>query len=531
MLFFRTPVVLLFLLSLAVGWYACKPEDVSFPAGTAVSMADMLEGATEIPFQVNPSGIAPLTALSSFKTRVLCKATVEVLGSEPITHDFEEYSNSFDLPILGLFPGQINEVVLTLTTQNGAYAKDTLRIETVPLPSDFPEITIEQFQPAAMEPGFHFAELSLGAGDRYRSMPILFDHTGTIRWWLELDAFSGLCWPVQRLQNGNLLFARNHLWYEYNMLGQKINDWKLQDYYIYHDIIEMPDGNFLAVSDKVGVEIVAGTGETVPSKADHIILVDRNTGVVLREWDIAQLLDVDRYEILSTQEDWLDMNAIWYDDTDQSIVLSGRNQGMAKVSWENELIWILAPHKGWGLSGRSGDGPPTAPFLLTAVDAAGTPYSTEVQDGVVSHPDFDWPWAQHAPEILSNGNIFVFDNGFKRNFGAGSNYSRGVEYKIDESAGTIQQVWQFGAERGNAFYASVISDVDFLPQTGNRLISPGIVWEGNEAYSKIVEVDPLTDALVFEATLHFKNQGGNGTATWWNMDISYRAGRLTPYPE
>ena len=68
--------------------------------------------------------------------------------------------------------------------------------------------------------------------------------------------------------------------------------------------------------------------------------------------------------------------------------------------------------------------------------------------------------------ILPNGNLFVFDNGRKRNFSGdpltadSSDYSRGVEYAINEVAMTVTQVWQYGKERGSAFYSPIISDVD-----------------------------------------------------------------------
>ena len=36
-------------------------------------------------------------------------------------------------------------------------------------------------------------------------------------------------------------------------------------------------------------------------------------------------------------------------------------------------------------------------------------------------------------------------------------YSRFVEYKIDEKKGTVQQVWEYGKERGYDFYSPITS--------------------------------------------------------------------------
>jgi hypothetical protein len=49
-----------------------------------------------------------------------------------------------------------------------------------------------------------------------------------------------------------------------------------------------------------------------------------------------------------------------------------------------------------------------------------------------------------------------------------------VEYKIDEKAMTVEQVWTFGDEDGaDRFYSPFICDVDWLPQTGNVLVTDG----------------------------------------------------------
>ena len=82
----------------------------------------------------------------------------------------------------------------------------------------------------------------------------------------------------------------------------------------------------------------------------------------------------------------------------------------------------------------------TSPFLLTAVDDAGTPYSDEIQQGTAESNEFSWTWGQHAPLVLPNGNIFIFDNGFNRNFGSASNYSMGTEYEVNEDDMTINKM-------------------------------------------------------------------------------------------
>ena len=95
----------------------------------------------------------------------------------------------------------------------------------------------------------------------------------------------------------------------------------------------------------------------------------------------------------------------------------------------------------------------------------------------------------------------MFDNGLSRNFETvGVPFSRGVEYEIDESAMTVRQVWQYGEERGPDYHSPIISDVDLLPSTGNRLIM-----------------------------IHFNNLTSSGSLSWGDFDLVYRSERLSPY--
>ena len=213
---------------------------------------------------------------------------------------------------------------------------------------------------------------------------------------------------------------------------------------------------------------------------------------------------------------------------DDGIIVSGQKQGIVKVGREGELIWILAPHRGWGLAGPDQDGLDTSEFLLTAIDASGTPYPPSVQDGGEAVADFDWTWGQHAPMLLPNGNLFVFDNGLNRGFEATPQFSRGVEYEIDPGAMTVWQVWAFGRERGAEYFSPIISDVDYLFVTGNRLVMPGIV-SGAPPRAFVTEVAEGGD-IVFEAELRFRNALSTGSFAWGQFDLVYRSERTSIYP-
>ena len=123
---------------------------------------------------------------------------------------------------------------------------------------------------------------------------------------------------------------------------------------------------------------------------------------------------------------------------------------------------------------------------------------------------------------LPNGNLFIFDNGFNRNFGSGtSNYSRAVEYRIDESAMEVRQIWEYGSERGSELYSPIISDVDLL-ENSNRLMTSGILF-GADPHAKITEITYPDKTVAFEMSVFFKNAESGGSFSWGDFDLMYRA--------
>ena len=82
-------------------------------------------------------------------------------------------------------------------------------------------------------------------------------------------------------------------------------------------------------------------------------------------------------------------------------------------------------------------------------------------------------------------------------------YTCGIEYEVDEVNRTVRQVWQYGKERGAAYFTPARSGVQYLEQTGNRLICPGmsnVLSNGNRG-ARVTEVDPETQDVVFELEL------------------------------
>ena len=142
-----------------------------------------------------------------------------------------------------------------------------------------------------------------------------------------------------------------------------------------------------------------------------------------------------------------------------------------------QLIWILGPHENWDLK-------TFGKYLLTPVS-----------DRKIDLAYF-FPYHQHAPEIMPNGNIMIYDNG---SYGANpfnakprrtKPFSRAVEYKINEETMEVEIAWEYGSDVDRIIYSGALGDADYLPQTGNVLITHG----------NLVAKDKKQSAVILEVT-------------------------------
>ena len=97
----------------------------------------------------------------------------------------------------------------------------------------------------------------------------------------------------------------------------------------------------------------------------------------------------------------------------------------------------------------------------------------------------------------------IFDNGNNRAspFDAilpdADNFSRAVEYSIDADTKEVELVWEYGQFEEETLYTFFIGDADYMPLTGNALITFG----GTQP-ARLIEVTRTTPAIkVFDLAL------------------------------
>ena len=487
----KLPVYLITLLLLAFA--ACKKKDAPSTGNVTV---------TKETVTLNPNGDAPLTASVSLTTSVPTKISIRVEGTHgaesDVDKDFDSVSVFHNLPVLGLYANYNNTVDVTFKDAAGAVlGNKAYHIQTADLPPGiFPAITIDTKE-AGLAPGMtlvsYYGNTSASASPQ---VPFIFDAFGDIRWYLDFRnnaSLGNLFYDVgmERLQNGNLYFGdiASDMIYEMDMQGKIINTWPLPGYDFHHNVQEKPNGNFLVTVSRQG----SATAE------DQVVEIDRNSKQIIRSWDLLQSLQYSRQALDVQAVDWIHVNAVIYDASDSSIIISGRTQALVKLDQNNKVVWIMGCHKGWGLAGNGKD---LNNYLLQPLDKNNVPIAdTNVLLGYTNAPDFEWNWYQHAPLLMPNGDVMVFDNGGdNRNFSGSGQYSRAVEYKIDKVNKTVMQVWEYGKERGAATFSHIVSDVDFLSGNNHVIFSPGAVSSATP-YGKVIELDYATQHIYFEATI------------------------------
>ena len=441
---------------------------------------------------LNPYGNSPLTALILFKTDSEVSPKITIEGEDDLTtftNTFEKSKEHY-LPIYGLYADKENKVTIEYEENDEKITKE-VTIKTDKLPDNIAIPTeVDADKDKLTNDLYFFTPSSSGYTCAY-------DVNGDIRWYFTNYAL----WKIDRLENGHLLVSTERLinspyymtgMYEMDLLGKIYTEYSLPGGY-HHDYYEMENGNLLVSSDDFNNE--SGTVE------DYIVELDRETGEIVKTFDLKDVLNMkDGKSENWTSYDWFHNNSVWYDKKTNSITLSGRHQdAVINIDYDTgELNWIIGDPTNWSKEYQK--------------------YFFEpIGDG-----EFEWQWSQHAAMITPEGYVFILDNGNNKSkikeeyVSAEDSYTRGVMYKIDTDKMTIEQVWEYGKERGSEFYSPYISDVDYLDKDHYIVHSGGIVYvDGKNSnqpagFSKDSElvsdtVELLNDEVIFEIKLPTNN--------------------------
>jgi arylsulfate sulfotransferase len=455
---------------------------VAMSTGRHADALTVLSGPT-----FEPATNAPLAGVLALTTDTASQVSVSVDdGTGTWQRDFFDYATNHSLTLLGFKPDRTNEITVTVRDQNrNTYAvAEPLSFVTRTLPADMPSFTLITNNPALMEAGYTlFCVLNQTTDSSYVTV---VDNSGEVVWYAQATGPGGVAGPVasasdvQQLTNGDLFFIQSGAGFaEANMLGQTVRTWTTPTGYYRdnHEQLITDHGTILYIATPT-VTIsnfpTSATDPDAPTKTTNVrvgqvVEMSYTNSALLNVWTLLDMLDPVRIDYLcfaipAFGTDAEHANAVIEDTNDNSIIASMRNQdAVIKFTRAGELKWILGPPDNWGAEWQ--------PFLLTPV---GDP--------------FEWNYAQHAPTLTPRGTILLYDDGncraepFFPPLADQNNYSRAVEFSVDETNMTVSQVWQFADTNEDRLYTGALGDAPELPKTGNVLINYGLVTYENGAH-------------------------------------------------
>jgi arylsulfate sulfotransferase len=501
---------------------------ILFTCGAAPGVA-LLSGPT-----FTPSTNAVLAGLLRVTTDVDSRVSVSVSdGIGSWTRNFHVCTRTHSLPLAGFKPGRTNQILVTVfdQLQNAQTASQPLVFVTPPLPADFPHSVVLHSEPDKMEPGYTlFIVQNRTAKKSYITM---MDNQGEVIWYSPSPALGDL--DVRQLSNGDLFIEEQaplNRFLEINLLGEIVNTLPAPSQYPVnnHEGLQTDHGTILYLSDVSRVVSnfpSSGTDPQAPLKTatvddNPVVEISATNGALLNAWAPIDLLDPTRVTYLTYQfpspsgVDNEHANAVIEDKNDNSIIVSLRDQNAVFkfLRTTGQLKWILAPHDNWGAKYQ--------PYLLKPV---GTPFA--------------WSYGQHAPEITPQHTLLLYDDGNQRAepFAAPvadqNNYSRAVEYKIDETTMEISQVWDSSQLSGDRLYTGAVGDADWLSKSGNVLATYGFVSYVNGAHpspysasASMARIIEMTHDQVPHVVFDVSFFDSNNTQTNFSGYICYRSDRI-----
>jgi hypothetical protein len=333
----------------------------------------------------------------------------------------------------------------------------THRFTIAAIPLDLPAVTATSFG-GSIQPGLTLLTVRPRAGQFPGGYCMVVDETGSLVWFLHWPDFFG---DTRLLDNGRLLFVAGSRANEALLNGQVA--WQSPDdvsLLVHHEAFPMPSGDVLALIRYD--EDVTYQSETKLWQGDRLVVFDHDDNAVTWDWntfDHYSTLDVDQtnYDASGSSFDWTHGNAVIYNPDDDSVYFSARSLSrITRIDFSTgNIVYNM------GFSMPSGE--------------------TNFGDNLFSF--------QHAPEMQTNGNILIYDNGNRRDHlvhtpQSGTGVTKAVELAFTGNPPTgAAIVWEYTLSTFN----NIVGDADRLPN-GNTLVVAGPALTIHEVDATSTEV-------------------------------------------
>jgi arylsulfate sulfotransferase len=447
---FRNLLKAVLVAGLSLALYGCggqgftpSPESGSLPQAQS----------SDIAITSNQPGVTPFISSVRFVGRSMPKvASIEfTIASQPgsvslpvdVTWNRTALSSrgylhnqSIDLPVFGLYAALQNQVAFHLTFKDGSSQDMQYVIATNPYTDPtgvYLNPTILKARTLGSALGFNFFILKSGLGS-----PVIVDTDGQVRWVVSGPATSSVYFA-----NGQFLYGTGGP-AKLIQLQMDGTQWGLPTvlpqpllFSFNHNIDPGPHG-LLAEFD--------GTDSFGVSTEDIVAEIDPfSKQPPFQTFDLASILSSymlsqgdDPTAFVRPGVDWFHVNASTYDPSDDTVIISSRENFLIKLDYStHNIIWIFGdPTKYWYTF-------PSLRAKALLLDSGGL-----------------YPIGQHAVSITSDGDVMVFNNGYGslnqpsgQPAGLTRTYSAVSVYSMNTATMTAHEVWSF--DYGQSVYSSV----------------------------------------------------------------------------
>jgi hypothetical protein len=377
----------------------------------------------------------------------------------------------------GLAPGSEHEVELQLAqTQTDEPQRHSSSFTTLaPLPGYLGSFTVSSADPAAVDDDYRLFDLAVLFSDEPLGV-FAVDNLGVTRWYLGGPPLSvGLpaLWTGLSLRDsGEILLVRDDAALIVDELGTeqlRIEAATLGVPGFHHDIIELPNGNFVALSYSFR-DIDYGPEGVLPVAGDLIVEFTPG-GDLVWEWDSFDHMDTARrvedfwgaFMVVNPDtgvehHDWTHANGLVYEPTRDELLVSLRHQDwvLALDRPTGEIRWRLGPEGDFTLSQGA------------------------------------WFWHQHSPQWQADGSLLLYDNGIgDPALPIEQARSRVVRYELNLANMSAAGVWEDDAE---PFLSTVAGDADQTSGANVLALDSLIAVDPQDpfagAYMRLRELDP-----------------------------------------
>jgi arylsulfate sulfotransferase len=500
------------LLSAALLLSACGGGDSSTntPAAAAETAQITDSASSDIAVLEQKPGVTPFIALVYFRGTSLAKlAGVEFTiapkpGSVSKAVDvwysiaaltqrayFNLDLNVLTLPVFGLYAGYNNQVSVQMQFQDGSAQTLPVNVATATYtdPSGIytsPTVLVPRAAGSALGFDFFYMKSSFGS-------PVVVDTDAEVRWVVPGVADS----TSTRFENGEFVIgdAAAPTVHRVQLDGTMTQSTVAAPTYLefHHNIDPGNRGMFAEVNTEInGVEDIMAT----------VAEMD-DTGSVLNQWDLAQILTTymrsqgdDPSLFVRPGIDWFHNNSSTYDPSDNSVIVSSRENFVIKIDYQTgNIIWILGdPTKYWY----------TFPSLRAKA--------------LTLAPGGLYPIGQHAVSIFSDGSLMLFNDGYPSTnepagapSGAGRTYSAVSDYTIDTTTMTAVNTWNF--DYGESIYSDICSSA-YEANSQSILVDYAVAANGTQA--RLVGLDSGLN-VVFD----FEYATGSCDTSWNAVPIAF----------